>query len=173
MTGAKKITFFITSSVDFASYFTFVDYFNRLISLLEVIPMKKVKQVYQRASKTVFYKSCTLSAFIASVPFFQSFALAGLSDPAGDVSTAKVDVTDWPWTRFLNALADQLTGPLPMILGVLGLAVAAIGMFMGNHGAGMQKALVLIFAVSICLFAPSFITYIGQGVGTSGLTIFG
>lgn len=30
MTGAKKITFFITSSVDFTPYFTFVDYFNKL-----------------------------------------------------------------------------------------------------------------------------------------------
>ena len=44
-------------------------------------------------------------------------------------------------------------------------------MFMGNHGAGMQKMLVLIFAVSICLFAPSFVTYLNKGVG--GATIFG
>lgn len=138
------------------------------------LTMRKVKQVYQRASKAVFYKSCTISAFIASVPVFQSFALSsGLSVPGSTVSTDAVEINDWPWTRFLNALADQLTGPLPMILGVLGLAVAAIGMFMGNHGAGMQKALVLVFAVSICLFAPSFISYIGSGVGTSGLTIFG
>ena len=71
----------------------------------------------------------------------------------------------------LSSLANQLTGPLPMMLGILGIAAAAIGMFMGNHGAGMQKMLVLIFAVSICLFAPSFITMITSSAG--GATIFG
>lgn len=134
--------------------------------------MKKLSQRYQKFRKYAFNKTCAISALIATTPVFQSFALSRLEVPGSTVDTSRVDITDWPWTRFLNSLADQLTGPLPMILGVLGLAVAAIGMFMGNHGAGMQKALVLVFAVSICLFAPSFISYIGSGVGTSGLTIF-
>lgn len=66
----------------------------------------------------------------------------------------------FPWTKMLNSLAKELTGPLPMTLGILGLAAAAIAMFTGNGGGGTQKFIMLIFAVSTCLFAPSFISWI-------------
>lgn len=137
--------------------------------------MKKLKALYSRFNQSCFQKSCTLAAFLVTVPGVKCFAMKGFENlevGGQKVTSDSVDVGDWPWTKFLNSLAEQLTGPLPMILGVLGLAVAAIGMFMGNHGQGMQKALVLVFAVSICLFAPSFITFIANGVGTQGLTIF-
>lgn len=127
--------------------------------------MKKVfsraEQKYQGANQAVFSKSCALSAVLMTCPLM-AFAKIG----------SGVGTVDWPWTKFLNSLASQLTGPLPMALGILGIAVAAMGMFMGNHGAGMQKLLVLIFAVSICLFAPSFISYISTSAGdSSGLLI--
>lgn len=66
----------------------------------------------------------------------------------------------FPWTKMLNSLAKELTGPLPMTLGILGLAAAAIAMFTGNGGGGTQKFIMLIFAVSTCLFAPTFISWI-------------
>lgn len=138
--------------------------------------MKKLKALYSRFNQSCFQKSCTLAALLVTVPGLKCFAMNGLSNATvGNnikIETGGTSIEDWPWTKFLNSLAEQLTGPLPMILGVLGLAVAAIGMFMGNHGQGMQKALVLVFAVSICLFAPSFIKFIAEGVGTQGLTIF-
>jgi len=93
-------------------------------------------------------------------------ALALLTDPAicgaaGITSLGDgVSGVSWPWTRFLNSLAAELTGPLPMILGVLGIAAAAIALFAGNGGAGTQRFILLIFAISICLFAPTFIQYI-------------
>ena len=72
---------------------------------------------------------------------------------------------EFPWTKMLNTLAQQLTGPLPMTLGILGLAAAAIAMFTGNGGGGTQKFIMLIFAVSTCLFAPTFITWIRDSAG--------
>ena len=133
--------------------------------------LNKFKTISRRADHFNMNKCAAASAVLVSLPFFStmtSFA-SGIGDIKG--SNTKALNIKWPWESFLYALADQLTGPLPLILGALGIAAAAIGMFMGNHGAGMQKMLVLIFAVSICLFAPSFVTYLKDGVG--GATIFG
>ena len=80
------------------------------------------------------------------------------------MSSAQMSMT-FPWTKFLDALAHELTGPLPMTLGILGLAAAAIALFAGNGGAGTQKFIMLIFAVSICLFAPTFISYVSTSAG--------
>lgn len=133
--------------------------------------LNKFKTISRRADRFYMNKCAAASAVLVSLPFLStmtSFA-SGITDIKGS-NTKPLDIK-WPWESFLYALADQLTGPLPLILGTLGIAAAAIGMFMGNHGSGMQKMLVLIFAVSICLFAPSFVTYLNKGVG--GATIFG
>lgn len=133
--------------------------------------LNKFKTISRRADHFYMNKCAAASAVLVSLPFLStmtSFA-SGIGDIKG-TNTKSLNIK-WPWESFLYALADQLTGPLPLILGALGIAAAAIGMFMGNHGAGMQKMLVLIFAVSICLFAPSFVTYLKDGVG--GATIFG
>ena len=133
--------------------------------------LNKFKTISRRADRFYMNKCAAASAVLVSLPFLStmtSFA-SGIGDIKGS-NTNDLNIK-WPWESFLYALAEQLTGPLPLILGALGIAAAAIGMFMGNHGAGMQKMLVLIFAVSICLFAPSFVTYLKDGVG--GATIFG
>lgn len=134
--------------------------------------LNKFKTISRRADHFYMNKCAAASAVLVSLPFLStmtSFA-SGIGKIATNDTNTNLKVK-WPWESFLYALADQLTGPLPLILGALGIAAAAIGMFMGNHGAGMQKMLVLIFAVSICLFAPSFVTYLKDGVG--GATIFG
>lgn len=134
--------------------------------------LNKFKTISRRADHFYMNKCAAASAVLVSLPFLStmtSFA-SGISNIATKDTNTKLNIK-WPWESFLYALADQLTGPLPLILGALGIAAAAIGMFMGNHGAGMQKMLVLIFAVSICLFAPSFVTSLKDGVG--GATIFG
>jgi type IV secretory pathway VirB2 component (pilin) len=121
---------------------------------------KKKKAALYRAW---LMKVAGLSLFVAANPI--------LSFASQDNITDSASVNQWPWTKFLNSLAQQLTGPLPLTLGVLGLAAAAIAMFTGNHGAGTQKFIVLIFAVSICLFAPNFIEIIHGSAG--GATIYG
>ena len=88
---------------------------------------------------------------------------------ASTVTGDRVDGITWPWMKFLNSLADQLTGALPMTLGAMGIAGAAIALFSGHAGGGTQKFIVLILAVSICLFAPNFMTYLQTSAG--GLTI--
>ncbi|EEX76783.1 hypothetical protein SELSPUOL_01890 [Selenomonas sputigena ATCC 35185] len=73
--------------------------------------------------------------------------------------------------KFFNSLAEQLTGPLPMVLGIMGIAGAAIALFSGHAGGGTQKFILLILAVSIALFAPNFMTAISESAGA--LTIMG
>ena len=102
-----------------------------------------------------------------------SLVLSSLSTKAfaSTVSGDRVEGITWPWMKFFNSLADQLTGPLPMTLGAMGIAGAAIALFSGHAGGGTQKFIVLILAVSICLFAPNFMTYLQTSAG--GLTIAG
>lgn len=68
----------------------------------------------------------------------------------------------WPWTGILNDIKDELTGPLPLTLGVLGIVIAAIGLFAGNAGDGMRKFLVIILAISVALFAGTFVEWIAE-----------
>ena len=133
----------------------------------------KMKSMSRRAVRFYDHKCAALSALFISLPFVSTMTAFAQSVGIGGIGGDSNEVTDvkWPWTGMLQSLSQQLTGPLPMTLGILGIAAAAIGMFTGNHGAGMQKMLVLIFAVSICLFAPTFITMITQSAG--GATIFG
>lgn len=133
----------------------------------------KMKTMSRRAVRFYDHKCAALSALFISLPFVstmtafaQSVGIEGIGGQSHQVGEHT-----WPWVGMLQSLSNQLTGPLPMTLGILGIAAAAIGMFMGNHGAGMQKMLVLIFAVSICLFAPTFVTMISESAG--GATIFG
>jgi type IV secretory pathway VirB2 component (pilin) len=70
----------------------------------------------------------------------------------------------WPWTGILNDIKDELTGPLPMTLGILGIVVAAIGLFAGNAGDGMRRFLIILFAISIALFAPTIVQWIADGM---------
>lgn len=75
----------------------------------------------------------------------------------------------WPWTRIFNSIAYELSGPLPMVLGIIAIAAAAISLFYGNCGAGTQKFFAIIFAVGICLTAPRLIGYISSSA--DGATI--
>ena len=60
---------------------------------------------------------------------------------------------------------------LPMTLGALGIAGAAISLFAGHAGGGTQKFIMLILVISICLFAPNFMGFLQTSAG--GLTISG
>lgn len=71
----------------------------------------------------------------------------------------------WPWTGILNDIKAELTGPLPMTLGVLGIVVAMVGLFAGNAGDGMRRVLVIILAISIALFAPTLVEWIAESAG--------
>ncbi len=118
--------------------------------------------VFEKIRKKTLEKSVSVTLLLSSAST-QAFA----STVSGD----RVEGITWPWMKFFNSLADQLTGPLPMTLGAMGIAGAAIALFSGHAGGGTQKFIVLILAVSICLFAPNFMTFIQTSAG--GLTIAG
>lgn len=77
----------------------------------------------------------------------------------------------WPWTAFLNSLMRELTGPLPMILGIMGIVGAAIALFSGNGGDGTRKFILLIFVISIALAAPSLMDMLSIGATGAGFVI--
>lgn len=111
----------------------------------------------------------TIAAFsflMATFPGVTSLAFSTIDD-AGVVGTRKTVGIEkvWPWTTFLNSLMQELTGPTAMILGILGVVGAAIALFSGHGGDGAKKFIVLIFAVSIALMAPTLIHYVGTDAG--------
>lgn len=127
---------------------------------------KSTFQAFKEKANDMFIsKQAAAVAFLVTLPGYNAFA----TDVTNITKSDSMTINNWPWTKFLNALAEELTGPLAMVLGILAICVAAFGMFMGNHGAGMQKMLTLIFAVGILLFAPNFINYMKDSA--SGLTI--
>ena len=63
------------------------------------------------------------------------------------------------------------TGPLPMILGIMGIVGAAIALFSGNGGDGTRKFILLIFVISIALAAPSLMDMLSLGATGSGFVI--
>ena len=117
-------------------------------------------------------KSIAAKAFSAGVCLYLMSSKAFASNVSALKQGSKGTVNvEWPWMKFFNALADNLTGPLPMVLGVMGIVGAAIALFSGHSGGGTQKFILLIFAISICLFAVNFVNAISESAG--GLTIMG
>lgn len=78
---------------------------------------------------------------------------------------------EWPWTQFFNSLMKELTGPLPAVLGIMGIVGAAIALFSGNGGDGTRKFILLIFVISIALAAPTMMSMLSIGATGAGFTI--
>lgn len=117
-------------------------------------------------------KSIATKAFSAGVCLYLMSSKAFASNVSALKQGGKGSVNvEWPWMKFFNSLADNLTGPLPMVLGVMGIVGAAMALFSGHSGGGTQKFILLIFAISICLFAVNFVNAISESAG--GLTIMG
>lgn len=77
----------------------------------------------------------------------------------------------WPWRAFIQSLVEEFSGALPLALGTLGICGAAIALFRGNSGEGTNKFIVLVLAVSICLAAPTIMSWLASDAG--GMTIGG
>lgn len=138
----------------------------------EVISMKSVKNIFRKAGHYYDEKCAVLSAALVTLPGVSAFAMgSSWNDVSGNVGSTLGDDIKWPWTRILNSFAQQVTGPLPMTLGILGIAAAAIAMFTGNHGAGTTKIIAIVFGLSIAIFAPSAVNLITSSAG--GLMISG
>lgn len=73
----------------------------------------------------------------------------------------------WPWTRFMNSLAEELTGPFAITVGTLAIAFAAIGLLSGHAGEGMKKILIVMLAIGILIFAPIIVENISDSLKDS------
>ena len=123
---------------------------------------KKLDEKYMAATLAATIWMMNLGVNSAYASDFSNIGVTGNGDWSGTTHT-------WPWQKFLSSLAQELTGPLPKVLGALGIVGAAIALFAGNGGAGTQKFIMLIFAISIALFAPTFISWLSEDSG--GATI--
>ena len=107
--------------------------------------------------KHKYYAQCAAIAMAmmdTSHAFASTLSDAGLS--GGSASVA------WPWRKFLNAVVEELTGPLPMTFGILGIAACCFMAMGGNRGQFSTQLIGLVFAISIVLFAPNFVNIISS-----------
>ena len=107
--------------------------------------------------KQKYYVECAAAAITlmdASSAFASTLTDAGLTG-----GTATVN---WPWRKFLNSVVEELTGPLPLTFGILGIAACCFMAMAGNRGQFSTQLIGLIFAISIVLFAPSFVNIISS-----------
>ena len=127
--------------------------------------LKKMNAMYLKF--TLMLTMCLMTAFptVASAAQMSNDLLSR----GDELSLGENSKVEWPWTRILNSLAAELTGPLPLVLGLLGVSVAALALLFGNGGAGTQKALLLIGAVSVAMFTPTLVQYIYASA--SGATV--
>lgn len=127
--------------------------------------MKNLKKV----SNFINNKEIALCTFLmATCPTFASFAFQGINKTTGgaaDMINNASATRSWPWHKFLNSILQELTGPLPMMLGILGIVGAAIALFSGHGGDGAKKFIVLVFAVSIALAAPTLMQWLTTDAG--------
>lgn len=76
---------------------------------------------------------------------------------ANQGSAASLPIYDF----LLNPLALEFSGPLPILLGTIGLAVAAITFLSGcHHQEGARRFFGIIFGVGAALVAPKAIEMI-------------
>lgn len=128
---------------------------------------------FKKVSNFINSKEIALCTFLmATCPSFASFAFNGVNATTGgsrDMINSGASARVWPWHKFLNMILEELTGPLPMMLGVLGIVGAAIALFSGHGGDGAKKFIVLVFAVSIALAAPTLMQWLSAD--TNGFLI--
>lgn len=107
--------------------------------------------------KQKYYVEC---AAVAMTLMDTSIAFASTLTDAG--LTGGTATVNWPWRKFLNAVVEELTGPLPLTFGILGIAACCFMAMAGNRGQFSTQLIGLIFAISIVLFAPSFVNIISS-----------
>lgn len=125
--------------------------------------MNKLKKMYHSVSRFYNNKCAALSAAFVSAPFFSFAQSVGVTDDTLDIK--------WPWEKMLNTLVKELTGPLPMALGVIAIVGAAAALFTGNHGGFMKTILCVIIGVTLMLYAGALIGFFSDSAG--GVTISG
>lgn len=74
-----------------------------------------------------------------------------------------------PWSEGINAIAAELTGPIPRILAVIAVATTGMMMAFGEMGQSMKKGVQIVFGVSIAILAVQLVGIITTGEATGVL----
>ena len=124
---------------------------------------KKLSEMYMRI--TLMMTLCLMAILPVGV------ALAAADENFGGLNRGEEldGNVQWPWTRFLNSLAREVTGPLPLVIGILAVCGAGVALLFGNGGAGTQKALTMICVIGVIMFTPTLVQYIYASA--SGATV--
>lgn len=61
-----------------------------------------------------------------------------------------------PWDTKLQTIADSITGPVAKALGIIAIAITALGVAFSEGGSWVRKGMSLVFALSIAFSAATF-----------------
>ena len=64
--------------------------------------------------------------------------------------------TAMPWDSKLQTIADSITGPVAKALGIIAIAITALGVAFSEGGSWVRRGMSLVFALSIAFSAASF-----------------
>lgn len=70
--------------------------------------------------------------------------------------TAHAASAGMPWEGPLNRLVQSLTGPVAKGIGIAAIALAGLGLAMGEGGSGVKSFLRILFALAIVFTASNF-----------------
>lgn len=66
-----------------------------------------------------------------------------------------------PWDNWLTAIADSITGPVAKAIGIIAIAITALGVAISEGGSWVRKGMQVMFALSIAFSAVTFIGFLG------------
>ena len=61
-----------------------------------------------------------------------------------------------PWDSWLTSMADSITGPVAKAVGVICIAITALGVAFSEGGSWVRKGMQVMFALSIAFSASTF-----------------
>ncbi|WP_062098348.1 TrbC/VirB2 family protein [Caulobacter sp. CCH5-E12] len=66
-----------------------------------------------------------------------------------------------PWDNWLTSIADSITGPVAKAIGIIAIAITALGVAISEGGSWVRKGMQVMFALSIAFSAVTFIGFLG------------
>ena len=87
---------------------------------------------------------------------------------AGEVSSVSSVSSSMPWNTGLRSIAEEVTGPIPKLLGIIAVAAGGGAMMFGEMGAVGKLIFRMVFGIGMAIGAVNLVNMVSSG--TSGLT---
>lgn len=72
---------------------------------------------------------------------------------------------DLPFVSAFQDLADQLTGPVAIVMGILALCYICYGMLTGNASRAIMQVVCFIVFITVIFWAPDALEWLRESVG--------